>query len=171
MCTFLFEHNELLPSPLLFQSPPPGPLSSPPAQLCKCCLRPALVPIPVPILSLQLSPFNLPLLPVFVWHACDVLVPDALLVLVLIGCTAAVCPMSLLVICTCMQFLLGGDASQWDRALQMPHYHPADMPAISLQQGEAGRVRDLGPGTTGPGGEGRMPSSSLTYTHACMLLG
>jgi hypothetical protein len=34
------------------------------------------------------------------------------------------------------QFLLGGDASQWDRALQMPHYSVEDMPALSLQQGE-----------------------------------
>lgn len=30
--------------------------------------------------------------------------------------------------------LLGGDISQWDRALQMPHYNARDMPAVSLDQ-------------------------------------
>lgn len=36
-----------------------------------------------------------------------------------------------------LQAMLDGDVSQWDRALQMPHYNAEDMPAISLDQGEA----------------------------------
>lgn len=32
------------------------------------------------------------------------------------------------------QGLLSGDASQWDRALQMPHYGAKAMPACSLNQ-------------------------------------
>lgn len=31
--------------------------------------------------------------------------------------------------------LLNGDASQWDRALQMPHYNARAMPAISFHTG------------------------------------
>jgi hypothetical protein len=31
--------------------------------------------------------------------------------------------------------LLSDDASQWDRALQMPHYGAKDMPAVSLDSG------------------------------------
>jgi hypothetical protein len=33
-----------------------------------------------------------------------------------------------------MKTLLGGDASEWDRAMQMPHYNSDSMPAISLEQ-------------------------------------
>lgn len=35
----------------------------------------------------------------------------------------------------CMRLCLDGDISQWDRALQMPHYNAVDMPAISLHAG------------------------------------
>jgi lysosomal acid lipase/cholesteryl ester hydrolase len=31
--------------------------------------------------------------------------------------------------------LLSGDKSEWDRALQMPHYNTYGMPAISLHTG------------------------------------
>lgn len=31
---------------------------------------------------------------------------------------------------------MNGDASEWDRALQMPHYNEASMPAISLHTGD-----------------------------------
>ena len=34
-----------------------------------------------------------------------------------------------------LRLLLNGDASEWDRALQMPHYAVASMPAISLHTG------------------------------------
>jgi lysosomal acid lipase/cholesteryl ester hydrolase len=34
-----------------------------------------------------------------------------------------------------LRLLLNGDASEWDRALQMPHYAAASMPAISLHAG------------------------------------
>ena len=34
-----------------------------------------------------------------------------------------------------IRLLLNGDASQWDRAMQMPHYNPTSMPAISLHTG------------------------------------
>lgn len=33
------------------------------------------------------------------------------------------------------RMLLNGDASQWDRALQMPHYNARAMPAISFHTG------------------------------------
>ena len=35
-----------------------------------------------------------------------------------------------------LRLLLNGDASEWDRALQMPHYNEASMPAISLHTGD-----------------------------------
>ena len=31
--------------------------------------------------------------------------------------------------------LMSGDKSEWDRALQMPHYNTYSMPAISLHTG------------------------------------
>ena len=34
-----------------------------------------------------------------------------------------------------MRLMFSGDASQWDRALQMPHYNTRSMPAISLHTG------------------------------------
>ena len=34
-----------------------------------------------------------------------------------------------------LRLLFNGDASEWDRALQMPHYAVASMPAISLHTG------------------------------------
>lgn len=34
-----------------------------------------------------------------------------------------------------LRLLLNGDASEWDRALQMPHYAVASMPALSLHTG------------------------------------
>lgn len=34
-----------------------------------------------------------------------------------------------------IRLLLNGDASQWDRAMRMPHYNPTSMPAISLHTG------------------------------------
>jgi pimeloyl-ACP methyl ester carboxylesterase len=34
-----------------------------------------------------------------------------------------------------MRFTLNGDRSQWDRAVQMPHYNAKSMPAVSLHQG------------------------------------
>lgn len=34
-----------------------------------------------------------------------------------------------------MRLMLNGDSSQWDRALQMPHYSAKDMPALSLHTG------------------------------------
>jgi hypothetical protein len=34
----------------------------------------------------------------------------------------------------CMSAFFGGDASQWERALLMPHYSAAGMPACSLHQ-------------------------------------
>ncbi|KAI8469058.1 MAG: hypothetical protein J3K34DRAFT_424964 [Monoraphidium minutum] len=33
-----------------------------------------------------------------------------------------------------MRFSLNGDASQWDRAVQLPHYNAAAMPAVSMHQ-------------------------------------
>ncbi len=35
-------------------------------------------------------------------------------------------------VCVCTQLLLSNDASQWDRALQMPHYSAKAMPAVSM---------------------------------------
>lgn len=32
--------------------------------------------------------------------------------------------------------MLSDDASQWDRAMQLPHYGAKAMPAVSLDQGE-----------------------------------
>ncbi|PNW76314.1 hypothetical protein CHLRE_12g541352v5 [Chlamydomonas reinhardtii] len=52
--------------------------------------------------------------------------------------------------------MLDGDVSQWDRALQMPHYNAEDMPAISLDQvlhlvqlafSDCFRLYDYGSGT------------------------
>lgn len=34
-----------------------------------------------------------------------------------------------------LRLLLNGDASQWDRAMQMPHYNTHSMPAVSLHTG------------------------------------
>ena len=34
-----------------------------------------------------------------------------------------------------LRLLLNGDASQWDRAMQMPHYNTRSMPAVSLHTG------------------------------------
>ena len=34
-----------------------------------------------------------------------------------------------------MRLMFSGDASQWDRALQMPHYNTRSMPAISMHTG------------------------------------
>ena len=34
-----------------------------------------------------------------------------------------------------LRVLFNGDVSQWDRAIQMPHYSSASMPAISLHTG------------------------------------
>lgn len=34
-----------------------------------------------------------------------------------------------------IRLLLNGDTSQWDRAMQMPHYNPTSMPAMSLHTG------------------------------------
>lgn len=34
-----------------------------------------------------------------------------------------------------IRLLLSGDASQWDRALLMPHYNATAMPALSVHQG------------------------------------
>lgn len=34
-----------------------------------------------------------------------------------------------------MRFSLNGDRSQWDRAVQMPHYNARAMPAVSLHMG------------------------------------
>lgn len=34
-----------------------------------------------------------------------------------------------------LRLLLNGDTSQWDRAIQMPHYNTRSMPAISLHTG------------------------------------
>ncbi len=43
---------------------------------------------------------------------------------------------------TGLQVLFSGDKSQWDRALQMPHYNTASMPAISWHTGmHFGQVR------------------------------
>lgn len=35
-----------------------------------------------------------------------------------------------------MQAMLSGDMSQWDQAIQMPHYNYRSMPAISFHTGE-----------------------------------
>ena len=34
-----------------------------------------------------------------------------------------------------MKLVLSGDSSQWDAALQMPHYSASSMPALSLHSG------------------------------------
>ena len=34
-----------------------------------------------------------------------------------------------------LRLLFNGDASQWDRAMQLPHYNSRSMPAISLHTG------------------------------------
>ena len=34
-----------------------------------------------------------------------------------------------------IKLVLNNDASQWERALQMPHYNKADMPSLSVYQG------------------------------------
>lgn len=34
-----------------------------------------------------------------------------------------------------LRVLLNGDSSQWDRAMQMPHYNTASMPSISFHTG------------------------------------
>lgn len=34
-----------------------------------------------------------------------------------------------------LRLLFNGDTSQWDRALQMPHYNTRSMPAISMHTG------------------------------------
>ena len=60
------------------------------------------------------------------------------------ACTSGVCDC----FCGCIQLLLSDDASQWDRALQMPHYSAKAMPAVSMdtilhmtQSARTGRFR------------------------------
>ena len=65
------------------------------------------------------------------------------------------------------QALRDGDISQWDRALQMPHYNAKDMPAISLDQGQAGGCAwgaGVGGGGGGGGGGGCVQLSSCPGT-------
>lgn len=42
-----------------------------------------------------------------------------------------------------MRAFFGGDASQWERALIMPHYNAAGMPACSLHQVGWGELSGL----------------------------
>lgn len=59
-----------------------------------------------------------------------------------------------------MSAFFGGDASEWDRALLMPHYSATGMPACSLHQvGWGGGVR---PGCfVRPGPEGQIVTTRL----------
>lgn len=50
-----------------------------------------------------------------------------------------------------LRVLLNGDSSQWDRAMQMPHYNTRSMPSISFHTGmhliQVGRLDITGCGS------------------------